>query len=136
MSALTFDQRKIHSGLYSSSTASAVGDPELWQVGLSCSRHCSFPRHPRAGAITIWLTTSRHKAGIDAFILHSHGMAKRIPPVIRIVRIMYGGGANRACGPSSFLSKSSLCSAALHSLRPRCQATSAAANAGSISVLN
>ena len=93
------------------------------------------PRHPRALAITIWLTASVHKTGIDAFIFHSRSVTKHISPVIRIVHIMHGGGQNiRPLLVSSNILP--LSSAAVHSFRAHWQATSAAAGTGSISVLN
>jgi len=62
-------------------------------------------------------------------------MTKHISPVIRIVHIMYGGGQNTRPLLFSF-NILPLSSAVVHSFRPSWQATSAAAGAGSVSVLN
>lgn len=77
-----------------------------------------------------------YKTRIDAFIFHSHSVTKHISPVIRIVHIMYGGGQNIQSLLLSF-NVLPLSSAAVRSLRPHWQATSAAAaGAGSMAALN
>lgn len=96
--------------------------PTTW-VTTSAVR-VPHPWYPGVLATAIWLTASIHKTGIDAFIFHSHCVTKHISPVIRIVRIMYGGGQNIQPPPPfpsfpfDILSLSSPLSAAVHSFRP------------------